>query len=347
LFRTVNKVILSILYAVSMSLSITVETDPRCFRELENEWLDLLQHSITNTIFQTPIFLRDWWETLSEGELYVVLMRDSENTLRGIAPLFVQQNSRGKKEVCFVGCVNVSDYLDVIVHKDFEKEVYDGLYTALSEKIEWEELFWCSVPERSPTRAFLKEHFSKAIEKVQDVSPQIVLPNSWDEYLSSLDRKQRHEVKRKMRRLDELEHEFELITEKNASEQAVEEFIQLHKSSSAKKKDFWNEEHLVFFRKLVPDAAHFSWLKLFFLRIEGKRVSTMLIFDYNNKYDLYNSGFLPDMHTEVSTGTTLTAYTIRHAIENKKAQYDFLRGGEEYKFRLGAVSQNVYDISII
>jgi CelD/BcsL family acetyltransferase involved in cellulose biosynthesis len=329
-----------------MSLTAHIETDPNCFTTLTAEWLELLEHSLTNTVFQTPQFLHTWWLTLGSGTLQVIVMRDETQALRGIAPLFLQTNSAGLQELCFVGCVNVSDYLDVIVHKDFEKPVYELLYETITQKIAWQELYWCSLPESSHTRDFLKTHFPQAVESVQDVTPQIALPAVWEDYLAHLDRKQRHEVKRKWRRLDELTHEFELITDEDSATAAVDEFIELHKASSAEKKSFWNEQHLVFFKKLIPDTAQMGWLKLFFLQIEGKRVATMLAFDYNNKYDLYNSGFYPELYKEVGTGTVLTAYTIQHAIENKKAIYDFLRGGELYKFRLGAVAKNVYDISV-
>ena len=329
-----------------MSLTVHIENNPNCFATLEQEWLQLLERSITNTIFQTPQFLRNWWETLGSGTLQIVTVRDDSNVLRGIAPLFLQTNNNNQQELCFVGCVNVSDYLDVVVDTEYEREVYAAFTTALTEKIEWEALFWCSIPEASPTREFLKTQFPVAVETIQDVTPQITLPTSWDEYLAALDRKQRHETKRKWRRLDELDHQFELITDEQTAASAVDEFIELHKASSAEKRNFWNEAHLVFFKKLIPDTARMGWLRLFFLNIEGKRVATMLAFDYNNKYDLYNSGFYPDLYKEVGTGTVLTAYTIKHAIENKKTIYDFLRGDEQYKFRLGAVSKNIYDIAI-
>jgi CelD/BcsL family acetyltransferase involved in cellulose biosynthesis len=72
----------------------------------------------------------------------------------------------------------------------------------------------------------------------------------------------------------------------------------------------------------------------------------MLIFDYNDQFLLYNSGFDPAQFNNLSTGNVLTAYTIKQAIEQRKTVYDFLRGDEVYKFRFGAVSQPVYDISV-
>lgn len=330
-----------------MSLTVTIESDPSCFSRLSDEWLALLPNATTNTLFQTPQFLATWWKTLGFGTLNIVTFRTEKNQLVGLAPFFVQPTSEGKKQLCMVGCVNVSDYLDVVVHSEFQTEVFETLGNVINTQIEWDEIFWCSIPEHSPTRLFLKNLFSQTQETIQDVSPYIELPQTWDDYLSSLERKQRHEVKRKLRRLEELPYQVQLITNESDAQQAVEEFIALHKASSAEKRDFWNEAHLVFFRELVPAAAKLRWLRLFFLEIKEKKVAAMLIFDYNNIYNLYNSGFIPDVYREIGTGTVLTALTIKHAIEAKKILYDFLRGDEPYKFRLGGKPQNVYDLNVV
>lgn len=329
-----------------MSLTATIETNPECFKTLTSEWLELLNRAHTNTVFQTPQFLSSWWESLGFGTLQIIVVRDDQHILRGIAPLFLQPLSTGSVELNFVGCVNVSDYLDVVVDRDYSEAVYSELHTVLTTQIKWDSLFWCSVPENSPTRAFIQKQFAGSSESVQDVTPKITLPIDWETYLSSLDRKQRHELKRKWRRLDELDHTFVCISEKEAAVRCVETFIMLHKASSVEKRDFWNDEHLIFFRKFVPTAAEQGWLKLFFLEVNGEAVATMLIFDYNNIYNLYNSGFLPEKYAEVGTGATLTAYTIKDAITQGRGIYDFLRGGEQYKIRLGAVAGAVYDLRV-
>ena len=230
-----------------MKLTTTVFTDPKCFADLEVEWLALLPKAATNTIFQTPQFLKTWWETLgcqvvSEKpcELHLVTFRDEDGVLQGIAPLFIHTTSQGKIELSFIGCVNVSDYLDVIVNKESSDAVYQALLSHIRLQKRLERLYWCSIPEKSATRAFLHSVSAQAQETVQDVSPYILLPSSCEEYLASLERKQRHEVKRKWRKLEELPHEFEVVTEAEQAKAALEEFIQLHKSSSSAKKEFWN-----------------------------------------------------------------------------------------------------------
>lgn len=329
-----------------MDLTIELHTTEQAFSQLEQEWLELLEKAHTNTIFQTPQFLATWWKTLGAGELHILTLRDDHQTLLGLVPLYLHELADGSKEASFIGCVNVSDYLDCIVDKNHTEEVYKTLREYLLTQTAFSQLYWCSLPEVSPTREFFAKNFPAVQEQVQDVAPYIPLPSSWEDYLSNLERKQRHEVKRKLRRLDEASYQLEVITNPKQATTAVDEFIALHKTSSAAKREFWNEAHLVFFKELLPNVAKMGWLKLFFLKINDERVASMLIFDYNDEYELYNSGFDPDKYRELSTGANLTSLTIQKAIADQKSVYDFLRGGEAYKYRLGGQKREVFDIAL-
>ncbi len=328
-------------------LKVEIFEDPACFEILADEWLTLLDQSSTNYIFQSPQFLKIWWESLGNGKLQVVTLRDENknNQLVGVAPWFVHEEN-DQKELAFVGCVNVSDYLDLIIDRDYEHEAHVALSQQLQAHLFWDKLYLCSLPEKSPTIAWMKHLFPELKQTQQDVSPAIDLPDSWEDYLNSLKRKQRHEIKRKWRRLEETEYEFELITDPAAATQATGDFIRLHKLSSAEKEDFWDDHHLQFFRQLIPAMAAQGWLKLYFLIIQNQRAASMLVFDYNNQYLLYNSGFDPQQFKELSTGNLLTAYTLQEAIRQGRSKYDFLRGDEEYKFRFGATPYPVWDLSL-
>ncbi|CAN5275742.1 hypothetical protein BH10PAT2_BH10PAT2_1250 [soil metagenome] len=324
-------------------------TDQNCFETLAAEWHDLLSRSITNQVFITPEFLNAWWTTLSEGKLNLVTVRNEHNELVGIAPMYIFVNVDQKKEMRFIGCVDVSDYLDFIVDQNFADEVYHAVGEYLTAMQEIDTAFFCSIPERSLTLTVFQENMSKkgwkTEQKQQDVCPVIELPKSWDEYLGSIGKKQRHEIKRKWEKLfKEQEAEFELIELPTETDSAITDFILLHQASSKDKKNFWNEEHVQFFKYFAQKTAESKWLKLYFLKISGIRVATMLGFEYNHQFYLYNSGYVSDNFREYGIGSVLTAYTIQQAIERGNTRYDFLRGDEEYKFRFKAVAEPVFDL---
>jgi len=327
-----------------MSYTTQVITAQAEFFALETEWQQLLTSSATNEVFQSFSFLATWWKEFRPGELSIISVRDKANNLVALAPLFSEKINE-EKNIKMLGCINVSDYLDILITKNGVDELYPILLGAV-KNLSWSRLEWCSLPEASPSRTWLKDFFTAhtVSELQQDVCPQIILPDNWEEYLSSLDRKQRHEIRRKERRLQERGYIYEEIV--LPSQVDIADFIYLHKQSSKDKRDFWNTTHLEFFRQVLPAIGKQGWLRLFFLKVAEKRVAAMLVFDYNNQFQLYNSGFLLEEFSELSVGSLLTAHTIKRAIEEKRSVYDFLRGDESYKFRYTKHSKPIFDITI-
>jgi CelD/BcsL family acetyltransferase involved in cellulose biosynthesis len=340
-------------------MRVDILTEPNCFDTLAQEWHELLKSAPVNHIFMTPEFQKTWWETLGSGTesalLYVVTIRNDQGQLVGLAPLYKFRNTEGKFQLSFIGCVDVSDYLDFIVHREYQEIVYAEIVKHLqAEAGNWQELSLCSIPEKSPTLQIFEREITalgwQRTQTQQDVCPVIELPATWEEYLEKIGKKQRHEVKRKWEKLfRETLAEFELITGDTAAdkiEQAITDFISLHQKSSQEKKSFWNASHEQFFHQFAQVSARQKWLRLYFLKVDDRRVAAMLGFEYGNQFYLYNSGFDADEYYQFSVGNVLTAYTIQQAINTGNTLYDFLRGDEEYKFRFGAVSELIYDLKV-
>lgn len=343
-----------------MSFNIRVSSD---FSNLIPKWEELLTRATYNKIFFHPIYQQTWWQTLGRGEPHIVSVW-KDNRMIAIAPFFID-----KKRLSFVGCKDVTDYLDIIFEEKYAQDIFLLINQHLQHLFATQTIIsieLCSIPHHSQTlielpklKTLLPNLDIQLTE--QDVCPQIELPNNFDAYLESLDRKQRHEVKRKWRKLEnEAEIRFSTVTNLNFKPQqlnAVKTFIELHQLSSPDKNQFWNNHHRAFFDILLPNFAQAGWLKLFFLEITAWKdnsyqlplpqapIAAMLIFDYQEIYNLYNSGFNP-IYRKLSAGQVLTSYTIEQAIQQGKTTYDFLRGDEEYKFRLGGIPMSVMDLSI-
>ncbi len=332
-----------------MSLTLERHTDPQLFSDLFSEWHELLAKCRSPRIFQTPEFTKSWWETLGTGDLTLITWRDEAGVLVGLAPLFATLTEQGKT-LSFLGCSDVTDYQDLLVDQTASDAVYASFFAYLeSPECSGTTLKLCSLPNDSVTLLTMKERYndSKLVISQQDVVPLLPLPNNWDDYLNQLDRKQRHEIRRKWGKLErEVAFAFSLVTESSQTATAITTFIELHKASSPGKSRFWDDHHVAFFTKVVHAFATAGWLKLFFLAIEGRPAAAMLVFDYGDRYYLYNSGYDPEYYRELSTGNTLLAYTIKHAIEQERPLYDFLRGDEAYKFRFGATPEPVWDAEL-
>lgn len=174
----------------------------------------------------------------------------------------------------------------------------------------------------------------------QEVSPFISLPNTWEEYLTALERTDRKELKRKFKRLETISHQF------HYSNTSLKDFIRLHKLSDYAKEKFMSSEMELFFKDLLTlSIPHWSQ-KIAVLAIEDKAVAALYYFENDSSILLYNSGFDP-MYRRYSVGLLLIAQLIHYAIDNKKKTFDFLRGNERYKYDLGGKDINLYKFQIL
>jgi CelD/BcsL family acetyltransferase involved in cellulose biosynthesis len=86
-------------------------------------------------------------------------------------------------------------------------------------------------------------------------------------------------------------------------------------------------------------------LQLAFMEVDGEKACGYFNIDYNNRIWVYNSG-LDRRFNELSPGWVLLAYLLEWANKNKRSEYDFLRGDEDYKYKFGGVNRFVMRVQI-
>jgi CelD/BcsL family acetyltransferase involved in cellulose biosynthesis len=180
-----------------------------------------------------------------------------------------------------------------------------------------------------------------------DRCPVLALPKTWDEYLGRLSGKDRHELRRKMRRL---ERELPGVTVRAHGEtagwdEAMSRFLTLHRLSKVGKARFMDERMERFFRSATTRLAAAGWARLWFLEFEGAAVAAFLCLEYAGSVGLYNSGFDP-ARAQLAPGIVLLAHLIRDAIERGFPVFDFLRGEEPYKYGFGPSPEDVLEVRI-
>src|SRR5690606_16034196 len=193
------------------------------------------------------------------------------------------------------------------------------------------------------SEALRAQGFAVEVE-FQEVCPVIDLPDTWEGYLERLDKKQRHEIRRKMRRAEsEAAIDWYVVDERCDIDAEVEKFIALMRASHPEKAKFLDDaKNTTFFRRVVPLMYHSGWLKMSFLMINGVPSAAYCNFDYRDRILVYNSGLLPNENAHLSPGIVLLSYDIRDAIAQGRAAFDFLRGSETYKYRMGGKDTKVF-----
>lgn len=332
-------------------MKLAVYDQPEIFQTLKPEWNTLLHRSDVDKVFLTWEWQSTWWEAYQPGELWVVTCRDDNENLIAIAPWFIETNAQNERVVRTIGCVDVTDYMDVIVEAEQRVPVLDCMAHHLRAHTErYDRINFCNIPEHSPNL----RPFSTALKNAgfdveitfQEVCPIIALPETYEDYLNTLDKKQRHELRRKVRRAEsEATVEWYTVGPDHNLETEVNNFLELMASSQQQKAEFLsNPRNVRFFQQMAEKTMAEGWLQLNFLKVNGTLTAAYCNFDYNGAIQVYNSGLKPDTYGHLSPGIVLLVYNIQHAIETGHQMFDFLRGNETYKYRMGAQDTQVFKL---
>lgn len=314
------------------------------FNDIAKDWNDILPTCPMNTVFLTPQWQQIWWRELADDDSLCLLRFDSGNGVRGIASLRSHNGS-----VTFVGDQDVCDYNDFLVPLGNEEGFYKALLEYLSDW-DWHTLRLYSLSEDSPTLSYLPDMARSRgyqVDIMQDeVSPGRVLPETWDDYLAGLTKKNRHELKRKLRRLNSAEGvRWYALTSVSEIMEGMNDFLALLKVSKQEKNRFLTPTRERFFFSIAQEFGSMDMVRLFFMEIDGKKVASALCFDYGSSRLLYNSGYNPE-YGYYSVGLLLKALSLKGAIEDGKTYFDFLRGDEGYKYDLGGQDMLLYTMVV-
>src|SRR3990170_5006022 len=235
-------------------LEVSVECDERCF-DLP-EWRERLARDPDRHIFATPEWNKLWWEEFGEDkELFLLKMCRGEN-VAALVPLYLKREG-DRKILRFVGGIDLTDYLGPICSLDDRGDVAEALIGWLAAtNVEWDELDAHNMPVPFGFAEFLVERaddrgFSFALDQ-EEISATLLLPDDWDSYLSGLNSKDRHELKRKMRRLGR-EHPDAVVRQStnDTLEGDLKLFFELHRGAEGHKGHFMRPDIATFFERIA------------------------------------------------------------------------------------------------
>lgn len=238
-------------------------------------------------------------------------------------------------EILFAGDPDLTDY-----HTPFG-EGSEALIAAVAKEQSPGRFRLDSLPAEAakPLIAGL-EHAGWAVEtRVHEVAAVLDLPHTFDQYLSDVGKKERHEIRRKRRRYErangEVNHESHF-----GPGWAFDEFVSLHRLAEGEKGRFLTDDRLHVFRRLVETEG---WRIDVLHTPDGGAAAAVFGYSDPTGYYLYNSAYDP-ARRDGSPGVVLLGSMIKRAISEGMPRFDFLKGDEGYKFRLGARRRELYEI---
>lgn len=183
---------------------------------------------------------------------------------------------------------------------------------------------------RSGIDATRTEHESAAV---------LDLPDTFEQFLQDVGPKERHEIRRKRRRFERRLGEARLRHRTVAD--GLADFVAMHRASAGEKGHFMTSEMEEFFAALGDVAG---------ARIDvvvgddGVAVAAAFGFATGDAFYLYNSAYDPD-RSDASPGIVLLGLLIEETIAEGMRRFDFLKGDEDYKYRLGARRRPLFAVA--
>ena len=320
---------------------MTCAAPVRSFAAVRSLWEEILARRPWNSVFLTPAWQETWWDEFGREDELRLFTVGPEDAPLGVAPMLLQGD-----RLTFLGDTDLFDYHDFIA---VDPAFYPALFDCLEQE-PWRMMELTSAPEWTQTFELLPQAARERGHDVriehEDVAPGIELPGSWDEYLAGLRKKDRHELRRKLRRLESAGEITLRLAEGPTFDRDLELFQEVMAESREEKRDFLSPERQAFFVRMAGRMRDLGLLKLFLLELDGEPIAAVLTFDYEGRRLLYNSGYRHE-HARLAPGLLLKALCIRDAIQSGLTYFDLLRGAEAYKHHLGAADHSVYRIVVV
>jgi CelD/BcsL family acetyltransferase involved in cellulose biosynthesis len=342
-------------------------------------WDALVDHTPSATPFSRHCMQRAWWDAYgatAHDQTLVVVDEAAPDEIVGIVPLMHRhelepgdvaarttmrhQAGTALRPVpasatgVFFGASYHADYATILAAPADVAAVGEAVVEALAalDPAKWDVVDLRRLRVGDPAADALAASFEWAAPRAcwlvtrerEDVCPVLALPAGADfeAFLGTLDKKERHEIRRKIRRV---EAAGEVRLERSADPLGdLEAFVELHQKR-------WGVEGLFpeteggaasrrFFGKLFEDCPPSGLVDLSFLTVGGRRVAAGVTFDDGAAVYYYNAGVDPDAR-ELSPGVVMVARYIQRAIELGRTRVDFMRGNEPYKYQWGAVDEPI------
>ena len=313
-------------------------------------WDMLLRETPGASFFQTYDWLRVYWEHFGEGQRLRVLIVRAAGKPIGIVPLCVRrrEHSIGSVQVLTYPLEDWSTFYGPIGKNQAATLMLAMKHLANSPR-DWDEIDLPWVAEESfdkgrTCRAM--QHAGLAPHKVPYQTTSFIdMEGSWDDYLQGLDSKVRHEMRRHMRRAEEL-GQFEFIRHRPEPQRAGDGDCRwdLYDQCEEVSQKSWQAESTTgntichakyrdFYRHCHATASKLGMADLALLKVDGQPVA----FSYNYRYEGRVFGLRMGYdanHSIKGLGTALTAYLIRNGFERGDARLELGMGDQKFKQRI-------------
>ena len=314
------------------------------------EWERLLATNPTASAFSNRAVHEAWWIGYgAEATDISLAVYDAAGALHAYLPLMLRPDG-----VRYLGATYHIDYATVLIDLSNTESATAATETLVAHlftdttALDLRRLRRADDAHKLFMSALANNATRTATLTIEDPAPAIDLTNitTFDEHLERIDKKDRHEIRRKVRRG---EGAGVTISAKSHAVDDLAEFIKLHRAR-------WGHHGL--FTEDEKGARDETFMRELFSRAPENLITIAVA--RNLEFGAFAAGlFLRDATgirywnaggelaaRALSPGILLFAHGLQMAITERKQTFDFLRGNESYKYEVGATDVDVLMVTV-
>jgi hypothetical protein len=317
--------------------------------------------------FRSWAWLGGWWRHYGAEEpddrrrLFALAVYDDGNDLVGLAPWYLETVPNRGEVGRFLGSGDVcSDYLSILCLPGREAAVAQALADWLCSDSRrsgwnvWNALLLGGVDAGDAvTQCFIAQMRERGSLVCSQPGPncwRIELPANWDEYLSTLSRSHRKQVRRLERRLfasgRAALHMVKCPAELDRGLGILAELHGRRRGGLGDTGVFADDRFAIFHREVAEQLLAEGVLRLSWVELDGSPVAAEYQVAGNHAVYAYQSGIEPAA-LQNEPGRLAMLATLRRAIEDGYRYFDLLRGDELYKAHWRARPRNSIEVGIL
>jgi len=343
------------------NLTWSITSDENEFREMRDEWERLFVNNPRHSPFLAWGWVNAWIRHLAQPHrLRILVLRNQDNELQMVIPLLAHHSSAGNRNrqltnLCGYG-PECSDHLGFLRLPAYDNTLHELSFAGITQCLgENSRIRLNSLDDFQSFPKSLQRTFESHGRKVRlidtNVCPMVELPTTWENFLLTLSRNFRSQIRRQYKRAMQGDNlVIRSIDPGNPGD--VEEFairlIQLNRSrmSETGRQSSLEDER---FRAFLTEAIAYmapngtAWLDVLEDKngIVGAAVNLV-----HGKFVYYYMGGFEDKLTKSGPGNVLFVHIIKRAIDQGYTVYDFLRGAESYKYRWRATDRPIQQLDV-
>lgn len=343
----------SLYAAASEKLEVSLLAGERQLGEIADAW-----NTLAGPVpFRRHEWLATWWRRFRRpsDELFVPLVYDGAQRLIGLAPWYIERDPWLGRAVRFLGSGKVcSEYLTVLAAPGAEQIVAQRIALWLTTEAvrRWDLLDLDGVDaDDAALKPLVTELIGRGhivYERPRERTWRLGLSASWEEFLRGLSKGRRAKMRAHERRLIEGGVALRQARDVATLQEGLDVFDRLHRARRLTLGDGGCSTapgFHCFLQEATEACLRTNSLRLQWIEVEREPAAIEIDLLGGDTLYYYQTGMNPNL-AEISPGWLLQVASIKRAIGDGLACFDFLRGDEGYKASWGAQPRQLVQIRI-